>query len=84
MTSHPLDPSDGPQAQAAAAPRHPSQSPLLVLLAWAVVALPAAWGIYMTARTSVQLFHPSASAPARAPTLTTPTPAQTPAPTANK
>jgi hypothetical protein len=47
-------------------------SPLLVALAWAVVALPAVWGIYMTARTSVQLFKPTAPAPAAHTTPTTP------------
>lgn len=45
------------------APAHRT-SPLLVALAWAVVAVPAAWGIYMTAMTSVQLFKPTAPAPA--------------------
>lgn len=35
------------------------QAPLKVLLAWSVVALPAAWGIYMTVLTSVQLFRPT-------------------------
>jgi hypothetical protein len=32
-------------------------SPLLVVLAWAVVGIPALWGIAMTGRTAMQLFH---------------------------
>lgn len=32
-------------------------SPLLVLLAWAVVGLPALWGISMSARAAMQLFQ---------------------------
>lgn len=32
-------------------------SPLLVALAWAVVGIPALWGVAMTARTAMQLFH---------------------------
>lgn len=33
-------------------------SPLLVLLAWMVVGLPALWGVAMSARAAMQLFHP--------------------------
>ena len=43
------------------APAH-RNSPVLLALAWAVVAIPAAWGISMTAKTSVQLFKPTAPA----------------------
>jgi hypothetical protein len=32
-------------------------SPLLLVLAWAVVGIPALWGVAMTARTAMQLFH---------------------------
>lgn len=32
-------------------------SPLLVLLAWAVVGIPALWGIFMTGRAAMQLFQ---------------------------
>ena len=41
-------------------------SALLVILAWSVVGIPALWGIAMTARTAMQLFHspPAHSAPA--------------------
>jgi hypothetical protein len=35
-------------------------SPLLDEAAWMVVAIPALWGISMTVRTSVKLFHPTA------------------------
>lgn len=42
----------------------PRNSPIAVALAWSVVAIPALWGIYMTAMTSVQLFKPTAPAPA--------------------
>jgi hypothetical protein len=34
-------------------------SPLLVVAAWMVVAIPALWGISMTVRTSVKLFQPT-------------------------
>lgn len=49
------------------APQRPG-SPLLVVLAWAVVGIPALWGIAMTGRTAMQLFHspPAQSAGASA------------------
>ena len=50
-------------SSAGTSPRH--GSPLLVILAWAVVGIPALWGVAMTARTAMQLFHsPPAAAPA--------------------
>ncbi|HSU68303.1 MAG TPA: hypothetical protein VLJ39_15600 [Tepidisphaeraceae bacterium] len=81
MISHPQE--SGRALDYVATAPHLSHSPILVLLAWAVVALPAAWGIYMTARTSVQLFKPTPAAAATTPTLTNPTPAQTPIPANN-
>lgn len=36
-------------------------SPLTIALAWAVVSIPALWGVAQTARTSVRLFEPPAA-----------------------
>jgi hypothetical protein len=33
-------------------------SPVLIALAWLVVTLPAAWGVYQTARKAAALFTP--------------------------
>lgn len=65
MISEPPQGSPGGGAKSYPAPAHRS-SPLLVAIAWAVVAIPAAWGISMTARTSVQLFKPTAPSPTHA------------------
>lgn len=43
------------QSSAKAKPTEKS-SPLLVLLAWAVVAIPLAWGVTQTVKTSLALF----------------------------
>lgn len=51
-------------------------SPLLVVLAWTVVGVPALWGISMTARTAMKLFQPQAA-------QTTAAPASSPMPTRN-
>lgn len=40
-------------------------SPVLVVLAWVVVAVPALWGISMSARTAMQLFQTQAAPPAQ-------------------
>lgn len=64
MISDPSNsPAGVPAGDAASASVPVRRSPLLVALAWAVVAVPAGWGIYMTALTSVQLFNPHAAAP---------------------
>ncbi len=34
-----------------------TSSPLSIALAWAIVVLPAAWGVYSTALRAVHLFH---------------------------
>ena len=57
----PADSDRGPprlsyQSPAEAKPTKKS-SPLLVLLAWAVVAIPLAWGVTQTVKTSLALFH---------------------------
>ena len=42
-------------------------SPLLIAVAWAVVGIPALWGVAQTVRTSAKLFQPaSATAPVTA------------------
>ena len=35
----------------------PTSSPLSIALAWAVVVLPAAWGVYNTVLRAARLFH---------------------------
>jgi hypothetical protein len=62
MISQPLE-SGGPTSNPGQTPVRRT-SPLLVAAAWAVVGLPAAWGIWMTVLTSIQLFHPTAAPPA--------------------
>jgi superfamily II DNA or RNA helicase len=39
-----------------------TSSPLLVALAWAVVILPTAWGLSLTAKNAMKLFTTSTSA----------------------
>ncbi len=41
----------------AVATKETTSSPLNLTLAWAVVVLPAAWGVYNTALRAVHLFH---------------------------
>jgi hypothetical protein len=41
-------------------------SPALVAVAWAVVSIPLAWGIYNTALNAAKLFTATSSAPAAA------------------
>jgi hypothetical protein len=41
-------------------------SPVLVAVAWAVVSIPLAWGIYNTGLNAAKLFTVSANAPAAA------------------
>ena len=36
----------------------PSSNPILILVAWLVVAVPLAWGVTQTVKTSMALFHP--------------------------
>lgn len=48
----------------------PRASMARVLLAWAVVTIPAAWGIAMTIRTSTQLFKTPAAQTSAAPQAT--------------
>lgn len=50
---------------------HKPSSPILVVLAWVVVAIPALWGISMSARTASQLFRHDAARPASAPANST-------------
>jgi hypothetical protein len=35
-------------------------SPALILLAWLVVSVPAAWGVYNTGKNALKLFQPPA------------------------
>jgi hypothetical protein len=35
----------------------PSTSPLLILAAWVIVSIPAAWGVYNTALNAAKLFN---------------------------
>jgi hypothetical protein len=57
------------------APPRPG-SRLLVVLAWAVVGIPALWGISMTARTAMKLFHPTPAQTTAARALSGPTTAR--------
>lgn len=50
------------ESPAAAGMSRPT-SPLLVALAWLVVAIPAGWGVYMTARSAMKLFQPEPAQP---------------------
>ncbi len=53
---------------------NPRKSPTIALIiAWAVVSLPAAWGVARTIRTSLTLFeHSSPAAPATQPASSQP------------
>jgi len=42
-------------------------SPALILVAWLVVSVPAAWGVYNTGKNALKLFAPPAAAPAATP-----------------
>jgi hypothetical protein len=62
MISEPPEPGDV-NASAGVLDTRSRTSPALIALAWAVVGIPAAWGIYMTVLTSILLFHPTAPNP---------------------
>lgn len=45
--------------QAVSAPvEKKTRNPILILVAWVVVAAPLAWGVTQTVKTSMALFHP--------------------------
>jgi hypothetical protein len=50
-------------------PPHPRTSPLLLIVAWLVVGIPAAWGVSQTVMRSLDLFKspppPATAAPAQ-------------------
>ena len=60
-------PSDAPRV---------TTSPLLVAAAWAVVGLPAAWGVFQTSVNSTALFRRSVPAPAMTAPVLPPTTAR--------
>lgn len=39
-----------------------TSSPLLIVVAWAIVVLPTAWGLSYTVRNAMAIFHPAAPA----------------------
>jgi hypothetical protein len=44
-------------SSAAASPDRAASNPVLILVAWAVVAVPLAWGVTQTVKTSLALFN---------------------------
>jgi hypothetical protein len=42
-------------------PKAKKSSAAVILLAWLVVSIPLAWGVYNTARNAMKLFQPAAT-----------------------